>query len=136
MEPDLYFVGGADHHKLGTLPTVPAGRESKDERRAAGQRPASLPPSPKPPPAEGPRSGARGWFWHKLLDLGVRTKEMNFAAVGRRFGPAVNIKLGAAGESPVEGYEDEEGTGTSLLRGESEGAGLVQPREEKAERGP
>ena len=40
------------------------------------------------------------------------------------------------GESPAEGYEDEEGTGASLLRGEAEGAGLVQPGEEKAERGP
>jgi len=28
-----------------------------------------------------------------------------------------------------EGYEDEEGTGASLLRGEAEGAGLVQPGE-------
>jgi len=37
---------------------------------------------------------------------------------------------------PEEGYEDGEGTGTSLLRGEAEGAGLVQPEEEKAERGP
>ena len=36
----------------------------------------------------------------------------------------------------VEGYEDGEGTGTSLLRGEAEGAGLVQPGEEKAARGP
>ena len=35
-----------------------------------------------------------------------------------------------------EGYEDGEGTGASLLRGEAEGAGLVQPEEEKAERGP
>ena len=35
-----------------------------------------------------------------------------------------------------EGYEDGEGTGTSLLRGEAEGAGLVQPEEEKAESGP
>ena len=33
-------------------------------------------------------------------------------------------------------YEDDEGTGASLLRGEAEGAGLVQPEEEKAERGP
>jgi len=32
--------------------------------------------------------------------------------------------------------EHEEGTGASLLRGEAEGAGLVQPGEEKAERGP
>jgi len=42
----------------------------------------------------------------------------------------------ATGESPAEGYEDDEGTGTSVLRGEAEGAGLVQPGEEKAERGP
>ena len=42
----------------------------------------------------------------------------------------------ATGESPAEGYEDDEGTGASLLRGEAEGAGLVQPEEEKAERGP
>jgi len=39
-------------------------------------------------------------------------------------------------ESPAQGYEDEEGTGASLLREEAEGAGLVQPGEEKAERGP
>ena len=42
----------------------------------------------------------------------------------------------AAGESPAEGYEDEEGTGASPLRGEVEGTGLVQPEEEKAARGP
>jgi len=39
-------------------------------------------------------------------------------------------------QSPAEGYKDDEGTGASLLRGEAEGAGLVQPGEEKAERGP
>jgi len=33
-------------------------------------------------------------------------------------------------------YKDDEGTGTSPLRGEAEGAGLVQPEEEKAVRGP
>jgi len=33
------------------------------------------------------------------------------------------------GESPAEGYEDDEGTGASLLRGEAEGAGLVLPGE-------
>jgi len=42
----------------------------------------------------------------------------------------------ATGESPAEGYEDDEGTGASLLRGEVEGTGLVQPEEEKAARGP
>ena len=36
----------------------------------------------------------------------------------------------------VKGYKDGEGTGTSLLGGDAEGAGLVQPGEEKAERGP
>jgi len=36
----------------------------------------------------------------------------------------------------VQCYEDDEGTGASLLRGEAEGAGLVQPEEEKAVRGP
>ena len=36
----------------------------------------------------------------------------------------------------MEGYKDGEGTGTSLLRGEAEGAGLIQPEEEKAARGP
>ena len=36
----------------------------------------------------------------------------------------------------MEGYEDGEGTGASLLRGEAEGGGLVQPEEEKAVRGP
>ena len=40
------------------------------------------------------------------------------------------------GEGPAGGYKDEERTGASLLRGEAEGAGLVQPGEEKAERGP
>jgi len=35
-----------------------------------------------------------------------------------------------------EGYEDDEGTGACLLLGETEGAGLVQPEEEKAARGP
>ena len=39
-------------------------------------------------------------------------------------------------KSPAEGYEDDEGTGASLLRVEAKGAGLVQPEEEKAARGP
>ena len=33
----------------------------------------------------------------------------------------------------MEGYEDDEGTGASLLRGKAEGAGHVQPEEEKSE---
>ena len=51
-------------------------------------------------------------------------------------GSPLQERWGATGESPVEGYEDSEGTGASPLRGEAEGAGLVQPGEEKAERGP
>jgi len=34
----------------------------------------------------------------------------------------------------TKGYEDGEGSGASLLRGKAEGAGLVQPGEEKAAR--
>jgi len=45
-------------------------------------------------------------------------------------------RWGATGESPAQACEDVEGPGASLLRGEAEGAGLVQPGEEKAERGP
>ena len=36
----------------------------------------------------------------------------------------------------MEGYEDDEGTGASLFWGKVEGAGLVQPEEDKAARGP
>ena len=39
----------------------------------------------------------------------------------------VQERWGATGDSPVEGYEDGDGTGASLLWGEAEGAGLVQP---------
>ena len=46
------------------------------------------------------------------------------------------FKIANTGESPAEGYEDDEGTGASLLWGQAEGAGLVQPEEEKVARGP
>ena len=38
--------------------------------------------------------------------------------------------------SPAERHEDDSGTGASLLRGKTEGAGLVHPEEEKADGGP
>ena len=48
----------------------------------------------------------------------------------------VHVRPAVLSARVLSGYEDEEGTGASLLRGEAEGAGLVQPGEEKAERGP
>ena len=36
--------------------------------------------------------------------------------------------------SPAQGHKDHLRTGASLLRGEAEGAGTVQPGEEKAKR--
>jgi len=47
-----------------------------------------------------------------------------------------NWSLPGGNEQLQQGYKDDEGTGTSPLRGEAEGAGLVQPGEEKAEKGP
>jgi len=51
-------------------------------------------------------------------------------------GFSVQERWRATGESPAEAYEDDEGTGASLLWGKAEGAGLVQPEKEKAARGP
>jgi len=67
-------------------------------------------------------------WWQCLFDVFFTTLVFSFFPVQERWR--------AIGESPAEGYKDGEGTGTSLLRGEAEGAGLVQPEEEKAERRP
>jgi len=40
-------------------------------------------------------------------------------------GSSVQERLGATGESPAEGYKDNEGTGTCLLRGTTEGTQFV-----------
>ena len=40
-------------------------------------------------------------------------------------GSPVQERWRATGESPVEGYEDDEVTGISLLQGKAEGAGFV-----------
>ena len=63
-------------------------------------------------------------------------KEAASGALRPVLGCPVQETQGTTGESPEEGYKDPEGTGASLLLGEAEGVGLVQPEEEKAERGP
>ena len=40
-------------------------------------------------------------------------------------GSPVQERWVTTGESPAGGYEDDEGTGASLLQGKAEGAGLV-----------
>jgi len=51
-------------------------------------------------------------------------------------GPGVSTLLWGKSAIPSAKNLREEGTGASLLGREAEGAGLVQPGEEKAERGP
>ena len=41
-------------------------------------------------------------------------------------------KDGVIGEGPEEGHEEDQGAGAPLLRRQAEGAGLIQPGEEKA----
>ena len=79
---------------------------------------------------------------------GLLTSEICISYLYTRYGCVVSknsyhfvlddtkIMLEVMVESPAQGYEDGEGTGASFLRGKAEGAGLVQPEEEKAERGP
>jgi len=80
-----------------------------------------------------------------LLLLALANRQIFPAHFGERIcsksensdlGSPLQERWGATGESPAEGYKDGEGNGTSLLWGKSEGAGLVQPEEEKARRGP
>jgi len=46
--------------------------------------------------------------------------------------PEVQERQRAVGEDPEEGHEDDQGDGAPPLQGQAEGAGLVQPGEEKA----
>ena len=41
-------------------------------------------------------------------------------------------RIRAVGEGPEEGHKDDQGAGTPPLRRHAEGAGLIQPGEEKA----
>ena len=84
--------------------------------------------------------GSRAWFWCrlKLSSSGILRVGWEFTGMGAvpRWEQVCFPTQGSStGESPAQGYKDDEGTGASLLWGEAEGAGLVQPEEEKAERG-
>ncbi|SGA33987.1 Uncharacterised protein [Chlamydia abortus] len=46
--------------------------------------------------------------------------------------PPVQERQRAVGEGPEEGHKDDQGAGAPPLRGQAEGAGLIQPGEEKA----
>ena len=46
--------------------------------------------------------------------------------------PPVQERQRAVGERPEEGHKDDQGAGAPPLRGQAEGAGLIQPGEEKA----
>ena len=46
--------------------------------------------------------------------------------------PPIQERQRAVGEGPEKGHRDDQGAEVSLLQGQAEGAGLIQPGEEKA----
>lgn len=92
MEQELDFVGGTGHHKLGALPTVPAGREQRGVKRAGGQHQERLLLSLISLHIR----GAEGAGEQRAGLISAQTagpQGLNSAAAGRRFGPVINTNL-------------------------------------------
>ena len=120
---------------LGRESCCPAG--SEPARRAASNTASSLRVTTRGRTSSlwgwrSPGTGCLGRWWSLLLWRYSRLfspSEAPSAVLCPVLGSPIQGRWRATGESPAERYEDEEGTGASLLRGKAEGAGLVQPGE-------